>query len=519
MVTFTKTNSYLSTLDQRLSTQSFTDNKSTIAGEYNAFNSSPLGQAVGQTLNGFKAINQLQDHLGQFGPAGNVLFGIGMAKLTEAVSGFAADLIEDIDDAFDGVASGNANFTDVLTVLGTLGVITGSNPGKAFLFSYYGATSSNGMQGLLQSATNSPLSQIVNAVRAVQDGSLQAFMQQAFNRSISQVLSPIITEFNKKVDLTIGTAIPPVMQAIVDTIDTPIGFTIDELTGGSLSDASRSGVITLISNGQYAEAIAIIAANSDQPIGVIENRIYGIDTRFTTRVTYTTSATVPNFQIGSNAVGWEGQFTPSNRYGGSGGGAGNISYNFTVVGGAEELEADFASATRDITETVVHWTATHIDQDIGVEEIHQWHQQRGYTGIGYHYVIRRDGSIWRGRPINYIGAHADTNGHNNNSIGVAFVGGYTTPSTGVPLSMATTGASSFTAAQNAAFKLFMKTFYDVFPGGQAFGHMDTDPNNKIDPGFSVSDYVFTNFGKKNITRPTDQPLTVAQLQAYRVQTT
>ena len=85
--------------------------------------------------------------------------------------------------------------------------------------------------------------------------------------------------------------------------------------------------------------------------------------------------------------------------------------------------------------------------------------------------------------------------------------------------MATTGASSFTAAQNTAFKLFMKTFYDVFPGGQAFGHMDTDPNNKIDPGFSVSDYVFTNFGKKNITRPTDQPLTVAQLQAYRVQTT
>jgi hypothetical protein len=62
--------------------------------------------------------------------------------------------------------------------------------------------------------------------------------------------------------------------------------------------------------------------------------------------------------------------------------------------------------------------------------------------------------------------------------------------------------------------MFMKTFYDVFPGGQAFGHMDTDPLNKIDPGFSVTDYVLTNFNKSNVTEPTASPLTVAQLQAY-----
>ena len=513
MVTFTKTNSYMSTLDQRLSTQPFENAVPSLTGEYNAAITSPLGQLVGQTLNGFMSVNQLQDYPGQLG---NQLFGIGIAKLTEGVSGFAADLITEIEGAFSGLASGNANFTDVLTVLGTLGVLTGSSPAKGFLLSYYGASSANGMQGLLGSASSNPLAQIVSAISAVQSGSLQGFMTQAFNREISAIINPIIAEFNTKVDLTIGTAIKPVLHAIVDTIDTPIGFVIDDLTGGGLTDIARNNIITLISNGNYAAAIALTAASSNLPIGTIEDRIYGIDTKFTTRVTYTASTSLPTFEIGSNAVGWEGQFTPSNKYGSGTSGTGNssIPYQFTTVAGTEELEADFVSATRDITEVVVHWTGTYIDQDIGAEDVHSWHQARGWSGCGYHYIIRRDGTIERGRPINYTGAHAKANGHNNQSIGVSFVGGYTVPSTGNG-SNSPTGSSSFTAAQNVAFNRFMSTFYKAFPGGQAFGHMDTDPSQKIDPGFSVANYVFTNFGKKNVSSATSQPLTVAELQTYR----
>ena len=507
----------MSTLDQRLSTQPFENAVPSLTGEYNAAITSPLGQLVGQTLNGFMSVNQLQDYPGQLG---NQLFGIGIAKLTEGVSGFAADLITEIEGAFSGLASGNANFTDVLTVLGTLGVLTGSSPAKGFLLSYYGASSANGMQGLLGSASSNPLAQIVSAISAVQSGSLQGFMTQAFNREISAIINPIIAEFNTKVDLTIGTAIKPVLQAIVDTIDTPIGFVIDDLTGGGLTDIARNNIITLISNGNYAAAIALTAASSDLPIGTIEDRIYGIDTKFTTRVTYTASTSLPTFEIGSNAVGWEGQFTPSNKYGSGTSCTGNssIPYQFTTVAGTEELEADFVSATRDITEVVVHWTGTYIDQDIGAEDVHSWHQARGWSGCGYHYVIRRDGTIERGRPINYTGAHAKANGHNNQSIGVSFVGGYTVPSTGNG-SNSPTGSSSFTAAQNVAFNRFMATFYKAFPGGQAFGHMDTDPSQKIDPGFSVANYVFTNFGKKNVSSATSQPLTVAELQTYRASAT
>jgi len=77
---------------------------------------------------------------------------------------------------------------------------------------------------------------------------------------------------------------------------------------------------------------------------------------------------------------------------------------------------------RPINEIVVHCSATRPDMDIGVEEIRQWHvYERNWSDIGYHVVIRRNGSVEEGRPVENIGAHA--RGHNNESIGICLVGG------------------------------------------------------------------------------------------------
>lgn len=80
---------------------------------------------------------------------------------------------------------------------------------------------------------------------------------------------------------------------------------------------------------------------------------------------------------------------------------------------------------RKITQIVVHCTASPDYQDIGFKEINQWHKERGWlspSGIscGYHYVIRRNGEIERGRPDAEAGAHAA--GANSNSIGIVWVG-------------------------------------------------------------------------------------------------
>lgn len=77
--------------------------------------------------------------------------------------------------------------------------------------------------------------------------------------------------------------------------------------------------------------------------------------------------------------------------------------------------------TRKITEIIVHCTATPNGRDISAAEIDRAHRSRGFESIGYHYVVRLDGSIERGRQIECIGAHCL--GHNDRSIGIAYVGG------------------------------------------------------------------------------------------------
>lgn len=77
---------------------------------------------------------------------------------------------------------------------------------------------------------------------------------------------------------------------------------------------------------------------------------------------------------------------------------------------------------RKIKEIIIHCTATPEDVPVSVETIKRWHtQERGFADIGYHFVIGLDGSVHLGRSVEIIGAHCQ--GHNSNSIGIAYVGG------------------------------------------------------------------------------------------------
>lgn len=69
----------------------------------------------------------------------------------------------------------------------------------------------------------------------------------------------------------------------------------------------------------------------------------------------------------------------------------------------------------------VHCSATKPEMDIGVDTIREWHLARGWSDIGYHFVITRSGFIEKGRPENKQGAHVY--GYNKNSIGICMVGG------------------------------------------------------------------------------------------------
>ena len=83
---------------------------------------------------------------------------------------------------------------------------------------------------------------------------------------------------------------------------------------------------------------------------------------------------------------------------------------------------------RDINDIIVHCAYTKPSMDVGADEIRQWHLDRGWSDIGYNYVIRRNGLIENGRDLDKdgnvdeeVGAH--TLGHNKGSIGICLVGG------------------------------------------------------------------------------------------------
>lgn len=76
---------------------------------------------------------------------------------------------------------------------------------------------------------------------------------------------------------------------------------------------------------------------------------------------------------------------------------------------------------RNINEIIIHCTATPYGRDVSATEIDAWHRERGFAGIGYHFVVRLDGTLQVGRPLDKAGAHCK--GHNAHSIGIAYVGG------------------------------------------------------------------------------------------------
>lgn len=138
---------------------------------------------------------------------------------------------------------------------------------------------------------------------------------------------------------------------------------------------------------------------------------------------------------------------------------------------------------RDINTIIIHCAATYPGQDIGADTIRRWHMDPNkpdgpYSDIGYHGVIRRDGTLESGRPLDTPGAH--TKGHNAKSIGICLVGGlqdgtggdanqdgvveeFENGQRGVP-------EANFTPAQWATLKRLVLDLLKKYPGARVAGH-------------------------------------------------
>lgn len=119
---------------------------------------------------------------------------------------------------------------------------------------------------------------------------------------------------------------------------------------------------------------------------------------------------------------------------------------------------------RDIKKHIIHCS----DSEAGdVKVIRQWHLERGFADVGYHFVIRRDGVIEVGRQLGTVGAHCEN--HNHDSIGTCLIGKHT-----------------FTPEQFASLKALHGQMGVLFPGLMAYPHHAFN-SHKTCPNFDVGE--------------------------------
>ena len=134
---------------------------------------------------------------------------------------------------------------------------------------------------------------------------------------------------------------------------------------------------------------------------------------------------------------------------------------------------------RKIDKLIIHCSATPEGRTVTVAEIDKWHRDKGYNGIGYHYVIGLNGEVWKGRDINLIGAH--TQGYNSNSIGVCYIGG---------CDKSMKAKDTRTASQKVALLNLVKDLKKQFPTAIIHGHNEFAA--KACPSFDVKLWIKEN---------------------------
>lgn len=117
---------------------------------------------------------------------------------------------------------------------------------------------------------------------------------------------------------------------------------------------------------------------------------------------------------------------------------------------------------RKVNKIIIHCTATPEGRDVSIDEVRRWHvKERGWRDVGYHFLIRLDGTIEEGRPIEMTGAH--TKGHNWDSIGIAYAGGMSKDMT--------EPEDTRTDEQKDSLVELLCQLHDCY-GGTVYGHRD-----------------------------------------------
>ena len=127
---------------------------------------------------------------------------------------------------------------------------------------------------------------------------------------------------------------------------------------------------------------------------------------------------------------------------------------------------------RAIDKIIIHCSATPENRNVSVETIREWHTSKGWSDIGYHYVIGLNGDIQEGRPLERQGAHV--RGYNKGSIGICYIGG---------VDANLKAKDTRTEAQISSLNYFLCDLMDEYKGATLHGHNEF--SSKACPSFDV----------------------------------
>lgn len=143
------------------------------------------------------------------------------------------------------------------------------------------------------------------------------------------------------------------------------------------------------------------------------------------------------------------------------------------------------STKRFVDKIIIHCSDTYARMDVDADEIRRWHvKERGWADIGYHFIIRRDGTVQTGRDMDKdgdiyeeIGAHVA--GWNKNSIGICMIGGKGDDGK---------AENNFTDRQFHSLETLVRVIKADYPKSTVHGHREFQAGKQC-PSFDVQEWV------------------------------
>lgn len=299
---------------------------------------------------------------------------------------------------------------------------------------------------------------------SVDDGFLEAAISNINSIGIDNLLTSISNDKNtiSKLVQSFSTNGGNALDALFDALS-PEGVAKDAILQASSIRNKTFDLTTLIKNEYNVDLTNTVTGDtnikksveSDLGTSIKSNQLY-------------------NPAIVNSVKGFTGITTP-------------VDYEFSYVNTVEELMLEFRNSERTFSHIIVDYTKEHLDENFDASDFQQIYTSTenitdGYTGIPFHYLIRKDGRIQRGRPLDIEDSKY------GNSVVVAIPGGYDAPySTENYLKVNSSTTSSW-----YAFNTLLEVAYIMFPGIQVY------PSDELkDIGWDADVYIASLFGKKN----------------------